>query len=600
MFSITCVTCQARIAVRSEGAIGLILGCPRCGGMVEVLPPEGWKSPSEPPPVPGTPAEPAAAVEPGLSWYSTAELRWRKWLLLGAAPVAGLVVMLGAWSVFSSSGFRELPPEQVAEQTVEPAIVEPPPTAPAEPTSPSDESDRRDSAAATTDASVQPVAEDADPRVPGEPETNAGSEETAAAALSERGDPPYPKPQEPAPQDAEPVAKEPGEEPPKPNTDGDESSQDEPAGRRAAVEPIDVEARLAEVVPRIELRRTPLGEAIALLSAVAAAPISFDPRAIEQLGVSPRDPVTLDLAQTSVGKILEAAVGGRGLEAVIENGVVLLTLPPRQRNELRPVRYTVADLTLGNAAAMDRLAHLVRTLVAPNSWSTAGGPGTLKTDGGVLLVTQTGVVHDQVLVFCEKLRVARGKPLRSRGDPDRFKLTTRRGRAAAVLDRPVAANFHEPAPLSDILSHLARMVDTDVLIDHAALRAEGLTAAAPATLKVERQPMAVALEKLLTPLGLAASALDARLLHVSTRTAVDARLELEFYPLGKLLSGGTRADALIERITHRVADTTWSEVGGPGVLAFDAPSKCLIVLQSQPVHVAIERLLAEQAGKSRR
>ncbi len=42
IFSITCTTCQARLAVRSEAAIGTILECPRCQSMVQVLPPPGW------------------------------------------------------------------------------------------------------------------------------------------------------------------------------------------------------------------------------------------------------------------------------------------------------------------------------------------------------------------------------------------------------------------------------------------------------------------------------------------------------------------------------------------------------------------------------
>ena len=50
---------------------------------------------------------------------------------------------------------------------------------------------------------------------------------------------------------------------------------------------------------------------------------------------------------------------------------------------------------------------------------------------------------------------------------------------------------------------------------------------------------------------------------------------------------------MIEQIKGRVAGSTWSDAGGPGVLHLDGPSGCLIVLQSQPVQAALERLLAE-------
>ena len=43
LFSITCTTCRARLAVRSAEVIGSILECPKCHSMVYILPPEGWR-----------------------------------------------------------------------------------------------------------------------------------------------------------------------------------------------------------------------------------------------------------------------------------------------------------------------------------------------------------------------------------------------------------------------------------------------------------------------------------------------------------------------------------------------------------------------------
>ncbi|HVX61472.1 MAG TPA: DUF1559 domain-containing protein, partial [Pirellulales bacterium] len=45
LFSITCTTCRARLKVRDAAAIGQILGCPKCGSMVQVVAPEGWQPP---------------------------------------------------------------------------------------------------------------------------------------------------------------------------------------------------------------------------------------------------------------------------------------------------------------------------------------------------------------------------------------------------------------------------------------------------------------------------------------------------------------------------------------------------------------------------
>ena len=53
---------------------------------------------------------------------------------------------------------------------------------------------------------------------------------------------------------------------------------------------------------------------------------------------------------------------------------------------------------------------------------------------------------------------------------------------------------------------------------------------------------------------------------------------------------------LAERLKARVAPTTWSDVGGPGEIYFDQPSKCLLVLQGQPAQAAIEEILASGAA----
>lgn len=48
MFSITCRTCAAKLKVKNQAAVGQRLACPKCGEMVEVVPPPGWTAPPEP------------------------------------------------------------------------------------------------------------------------------------------------------------------------------------------------------------------------------------------------------------------------------------------------------------------------------------------------------------------------------------------------------------------------------------------------------------------------------------------------------------------------------------------------------------------------
>ncbi|MBN1910765.1 MAG: DUF1559 domain-containing protein [Pirellulales bacterium] len=141
LFTISCTTCQARLAVRDASTIGAILPCPKCGSLVQIVAPQGMtagptptvpESPVKAPPAPTTsrpasvppvPAAPRAApprpvapsapvapppvpeatmsgVEPPppvmpTEWTSPTEMLWRKGLVWVGGPLIGLVLLVG-------------------------------------------------------------------------------------------------------------------------------------------------------------------------------------------------------------------------------------------------------------------------------------------------------------------------------------------------------------------------------------------------------------------------------------------------------------------------------------------------------------------------
>ena len=636
MFSITCTTCKARLKVRSEEAIGAILECPKCNSMVHIVPPEGWEptettaamaaglagplgdaAGTEPLPEAEAAAgvcetEALAAAAPAGLRGSPAELMWRKRLLLGAAPVAGLIVAVGVWSIFASRGDPEPSPTVAIERPAEPAPAKPPevPETKPEPLPSPVGWSEGISETITDDGHEDPTgaAPDGDPA---EPQLDADQPQPDAQENSP--EPPIePSPEQPDRQPNvepdEPPDEPPVEPPVEPGPDSDgppELVPEDPLEAqpvRVVTGPppakVDVAARLADKIPEIELREMPLAEAVELLGQLSTVPFTFDTEAMLRLGVTPRDPVTVRLADTTVARTLEAVVSGRGLVPVVEDGQVLLTAPPDERQTLRQRRYTVSDLVGNDPAEVAELALLVQKLVAPDSWRACGGRGTVQPDGDALGIEQTTAVHYQIFVFCEKLRKARGKPLKSRAgrmNPDRFALITRRDRAQEALSRPVTVNFRRPVPLVQIVAHLGELTGTDLLVDRAALAAVGLSPKVEAALQVQKQPLTVALEELLRPLGLAYRVIDAGTLQVTTQEAAADRLHLEFYQVAELLADGRTGQSLAGQIRGSLAAASWSDAGGRGVLHFDHASGCLIVLQSQPVQAAVRQLLARQS-----
>jgi hypothetical protein len=616
LFSITCTTCRARLVVRAEAAVGAILECPKCSSMVHVMPPSGWTPPSweaaapaaagtsGPPPLDCVAESLSLELEPLETPPGWLASHW--WLALAAAGMASLAIAWALWLAAFAPAETSTP--SLAEATQDPGTAVPgvEPQAP-----PGPQSRGVKPSPPTQPPPTQPPPTQPPPTQP--PPTQTQAEKPEA------------KPSEPDPFG-------PGSE------DAGEPRAEVPAEEIKKLPPVqvDVAARLADGIPEIELTDVPLAKAVELLASMSTVPITLDPDAMMQFGVTARDPVSIHLTAATVEKTLRALAAKRGLAVAGGNGQVLVTTPEEHRETLRKVRYTVSDLAGEDKGAVAErtphapreaeLAAVVRKLIAPDSWQGNGGRGTIEPDGGALVVTQTGEVHQQVLDFCEKLRNARQKPLRSRDNPQRFTLVTRLDRAKEMLDRPVTVNFHEPVPLSKILAYLAETTRCDILVDRAALGAAETSDQVEASLTAQKKPLGAALGDLLRPLGLACRAIDPRTIQITTKEALDDRMELEFYPVSRwlansLLKKGTGSEltsknpakndggevpvpvfqqaakgvsgpGLVERIKARVAAATWSDVGGPGEMHFDPPSGYIIVLQSQPAQAAIQRLLA--------
>jgi hypothetical protein len=627
LFAINCMTCHARLGVRSPEAIGAILECPKCGSMIEVLPPPGWRPPqaTEKSSMTSSPEQTSTAAGDACAAAASSGGKWmflgikHLWFWLVAAPAAALVLGLVAWlTVFSGSDsdYSNLPavaqpagmPADVAEnaqgdiakQDITQSSIEQAPV-----------HEQRGPAIKTeltsgVEDAAKPVAKNAmaetSQQSPGPAEENI-----SALKAAEANTPQTEALEKNASQAKTTEANTSAEIKNRPEqTVVEKNPQSLPSVKGTskviklvAPEAIDVQSRLGEVIPDIELKDMSFGRAIGLVAALSGLPITLDPDAMARLGVTLNDPITVRLKDATLEEILQEVLAKRGMGYVAEDGQVVVSGPAEENEQLYRVSYTVSDLTGDDKAAMDKLIAMVQKLVSPESWRTNGGWGTIEADKTALVVTQTAAVHDQILVFCEKLRNARGRPLRSNQNPKRFELTTRLQQANAALNRQVDANFHQPATLVEILAYLGRQAEVDILIDRQALAVAGLSDKTEVSFVAEKQSLSAALNELLIPLKLGYRASDARTLQVTSQAALESRRELEFYPIAKILNKGHSASDLIEQIKSEISPASWNNTASSGVIYFDPPSNTLIVLQSQPVQGGIQTYLNKTMEKQK-
>jgi hypothetical protein len=378
---------------------------------------------------------------------------------------------------------------------------------------------------------------------------------------------------------------------------GDRPPAPERPLRRIPPATVDVPARLATRVAGVELRESPLHRALATISDLAGVTISLDVEALYAAGMDIEQPVNAAGASLSIGQLLEQVLRPVGLASREVQGQLIVA--PVNSQQPRKARYAVDDLVRAGDPSIEELSTAVRALIAQEE--RTGKVLDLSVADGAIVLSASEVEHDRMIELCEKLRVARGRPLRSRFsadrpdprfDPRRFELATRQAKAQSVLEHPITAGIGRAAPLCDVIAFLSQQSGATILVDGAAIGQAGLAVETEARLTVEGEPLEAALTTLLEPLKLVYRVVDDSVIEITTPQAIRERPCIEFYPVRGVLSGQAPSADEVQSLRAKllaaagVADDTV-------VMFFDPPSQCFMVSASYLVQVRLAQALAK-------
>ncbi len=163
----------------------------------------------------------------------------------------------------------------------------------------------------------------------------------------------------------------------------------------------------------VEFVETPLCEAIEVLKERHNIEIHIDRKALDDVGVSTDEPITLKLKGISLRAALRLMLRELALTFMIQDEVLLITTPEQAETQLSTRIYPVCDLIAGSSVfqlpqAGWPLAKTISQTFAPDSWDAVGGPGSISTlnVGGVpaLIISQTLDVHDEIGAWLIELR----------------------------------------------------------------------------------------------------------------------------------------------------------------------------------------------------
>lgn len=358
---------------------------------------------------------------------------------------------------------------------------------------------------------------------------------------------------------------------------------------------VDVAARLADPLPGLELEDAPLADVLQVLSDLTTIPITLDPDLLPYSKISPTTKITSKQTKTTVGQALDSILKPLNLTAIVVDQQLVVRPIDDKPETLQSKSIPWGDLTGNNEQDSIALADMLSKLVDADGWQVGEevmGP-TLASAKDSLAVHASYGSYARLFTICEKLRVARHLPVKSKFPPALFDLTPRSDAVAAKLSTTVSLNFSQPTHFVKILSRLEAASKLRILVDWQSLAEAGWTPDGEGQLVVENESVKSALKKLLDPMELAFRAVDSETLQVVSRQSLGQRLEVEIYPANKLVKKAEDGPAIVARAEAAFPEGVLDTTGGKGHIAWDPKSMSILASLAQPDQQQLASLLSE-------
>ncbi len=345
---------------------------------------------------------------------------------------------------------------------------------------------------------------------------------------------------------------------------------------------------------------TPLSEMVDYVSRLHSIDVGLDRKALDNVGLGSDAPITASIRGISLRSALRLVLRDIELTFVIRDGTLLFTTREEAESSLINKVYPVSDLLQKKQSGefdYDSLTETIKNAIDAQGWDAVGGPGTIDGVLGNLVVSQTMQRHREIHQFLTTYRDVIAELKKNEGKfPTTFSSTaTSAGRAKiqAALDGKMTVEFLD-TPLSEIVDYFTNLANIPISIDSVALNDIGLGTDTPLTLASKDRRFQDILRRLLTPKGLVFMIRD-ETLQITTAEVAESELEVRFFPIDDLTTGGDvekamQYDRIIEVITSSVARDSWDEVGGPGTIDVLAPG-VLVSSQLSQNHDSIAQLL---------
>ena len=156
--------------------------------------------------------------------------------------------------------------------------------------------------------------------------------------------------------------------------------------------------------------KLPLSDAVAQMSERHGIAIVIDKRALDEIGISPEDPVDLRLQGVQLKSVMQLMLNDLDLTTTVQGETLVVTSKDSCENDLLTRIYWLEGTGFeytDSPSSYQPLADAIRYTVEPSTWDGAGGSSTLTpvtTKRPAIMVSTTFRVHQQIESLIDVLR----------------------------------------------------------------------------------------------------------------------------------------------------------------------------------------------------
>jgi hypothetical protein len=362
----------------------------------------------------------------------------------------------------------------------------------------------------------------------------------------------------------------------------------------AAVLTLNIPKRLAIPLQELTLRQTPLYKVMRQFSELTEVPLTLDVNEFRCREIRVDVPLTQHLENGTAGEFLQQILRPLGLEPVIADRQILITVPKEEKEKILEQKFDVSDLIKNQN--INNLAAMLRQLVDLSE-------SELQVDGSVIIAKSNRRMLDEAQRVLEQLRVIRGLPQAAHVQGE---LLAPEAFCWDLLLAPMTLNYYRPVPLTEVLEQIESKTALKILVDNQSLN----RSAAPlntlrCTVQCNKGTLNEALEKLLASAesaSLTFRVVDSSTIEITTKETAQEpeKMTVEVHQLPGKEPTATLPD-FTKTVQSAFAPNRWYRADDTqtrrfGTVVIDELSHCFLVRQSQPVQRQIRLWVGKKTG----